>query len=53
MPSPLKLISSMATKQVLAELIAQYHATGASRVELEAVGGVDAASACRPARLSM
>jgi molybdate transport system substrate-binding protein len=43
MPSPLKLISSMATKQVLAELIAQYHDTGAARVELEAVGGVDAA----------
>lgn len=43
MPSPLKLISSMATRQVLAELIAQYHDTGAPRVELEAVGGVDAA----------
>lgn len=43
MASTLSLISSMATKQVLAELIAQYQAQSSDTVHLESVGGVDAA----------
>lgn len=43
MASTLKIISSMATKQVLAELIAQYRQDHALDIELESVGGVDAA----------
>ena len=43
MPSPIRIISSMATKQVLAELVAQFHQVSAHRVEVESVGGVDAA----------
>lgn len=43
MASTLKIISSMATKQVLAELIAQYRQHHAVDIELESVGGVDAA----------
>ena len=41
MASPIRIISSMATKQVLADLIALYQ-QGAV-IELESVGGVDAA----------
>ncbi len=43
MASSIRLISSMATKQVLAELIAQYQAQAPHTVQLESVGGVDAA----------
>lgn len=43
MASTLKIISSMATKQVLAELIAQYRQDHALDIQLESVGGVDAA----------
>lgn len=43
MASTLKIISSMATKQVLAELIALYRQDHALDIVLESVGGVDAA----------
>jgi molybdate transport system substrate-binding protein len=44
MASPIRIISSMATKQVLADLIALYQQTHPDTViELESVGGVDAA----------
>lgn len=43
MVSTLKIISSMATRQVLAELIALYRQGQAVEVQLESVGGVDAA----------
>ena len=43
MASTLKIISSMATKQVLAELIAQYRQGHDLDIQLESVGGVDAA----------
>ncbi|WP_082524620.1 substrate-binding domain-containing protein [Pseudorhodoferax sp. Leaf274] len=43
MASTLKIISSMATKQVLAELIALYRKDHAVDIALESVGGVDAA----------
>ena len=39
----LKLISSMATRQVLAELAAAWHAESGVEVTIESVGGVDAA----------
>jgi len=39
----LKIISSMATRQVLAELVAQYKAHQAADIVVESVGGVDAA----------
>ena len=43
MTSALKLISSMATRQLLLDLIAIYRSESAQDVTLEAVGGVDAA----------
>jgi molybdate transport system substrate-binding protein len=44
MASPIRIISSMATKQVLADLIALYQqAQPGLAIELESVGGVDAA----------
>ena len=44
MASPIRIISSMATKQVLADLIALYRqAQPDTVIELESVGGVDAA----------
>ncbi|MEO7128114.1 MAG: substrate-binding domain-containing protein [Rhodoferax sp.] len=39
----ISIISSMATRQVLAELIAQFQQTTAQQISLESVGGVDAA----------
>ena len=39
----IKLISSMATRQVLAELAAQWQSTTGTQVTIESVGGVDAA----------
>lgn len=43
MAAPLKIISSMATRQVLAELVAAYRAVQGVETEVESVGGVDAA----------
>ncbi len=43
MKTPLTAISSMATRQVLAELLQAYQAQCAQVVQLESVGGVDAA----------
>lgn len=43
MATPLRIISSMATKQLLADLVAQYSQGSGQAVELESVGGVDAA----------
>ena len=40
---PIKLISSMATREILTELIAQYQATTSQTVVAEAAGGVDVA----------
>jgi molybdate transport system substrate-binding protein len=40
---PIKGISSMATRQLLAELVAAYTQRAACAVEMESVGGVDAA----------
>ena len=39
----LKIISSMATKKLLAELVAQFQQTTAQAIETETVGGIDAA----------
>lgn len=43
MTARLRMISSMATRQVLADLIAAYEQAGGAATVLEAVGGVDAA----------
>ena len=43
MNTDLSLISSMATRQLLAALAEAWQLAGGSRVKLEAVGGVDAA----------
>ena len=42
-PAPLNGISSMATRQLLAELLAQWQAQGGQPVAMRSVGGVDAA----------
>ena len=42
-PAPLNGISSMATRQLLAELLAQWQAHGGQPVAMASVGGVDAA----------
>lgn len=42
-PEPIRIISSMATKQILADLVAQYQAKTGQAVHVESVGGVDAA----------
>ena len=47
MTAPLKMISSMATRQVLADLAAGYEARASRKVALESVGGVDAAKRVR------
>ena len=45
MPSePLKLVSSMATREVLAALAAEYERSGGQRVVTQAAGGVDVAN---------
>jgi len=41
--APLKLLSSMATREVLAELVAEYERAAAQPVVAEAAGGVDVA----------
>ena len=43
MTAPLKIVSSMAARQVLAELVAAFEIRSSLAVELESVGGVDAA----------
>jgi len=47
MPGPLKIVSSMATRQVLAELAREFEARSSLAVALESVGGVDAAKRVR------
>ena len=47
MASQIRIISSMATRQVLADLVAQFQRSNAQEVVLEAVGGVDAARRAR------
>jgi molybdate transport system substrate-binding protein len=42
-PSPLKLLSSMATREVLGEIVSQYQRDAAQPVTTEAAGGVDVA----------
>lgn len=43
MSEPLRIISSMATRQLLADLVAQFERSLNQRVRVESVGGVDAA----------
>jgi molybdate transport system substrate-binding protein len=47
MSSQIRIISSMATRQVLAELVAQYQQNTAVQIATESVGGVDAAKRVR------
>jgi molybdate transport system substrate-binding protein len=47
MAPQIRSVSSMATRQVLAELVAQYRQTCELRIETESVGGVDAARRVR------
>jgi molybdate transport system substrate-binding protein len=47
MTAPLTVISSMATRQVLADLAAAYEARASRKVAVESVGGVDAAKRVR------
>lgn len=47
MSSELTGVSSMATKQILAELVASYSAQTGRRVAIESIGGVDAAKRVR------
>ena len=47
MTAPLKIVSSMATRQVLGELVAAYAEGSTRAVALESVGGVDAARRVR------
>lgn len=47
MPAALKLVSSMATRQVLAALLRDYEVRTGQAVALESVGGVDAAKRVR------
>jgi molybdate transport system substrate-binding protein len=43
MAAPLKIISSMATRQLLADLVSQYRKDAVPEIHVESVGGVDAA----------
>ena len=47
MAAPIRMISSMATRQLLAELVAAYERESGRSVTSEAVGGVDAAKRVR------
>ncbi len=47
MTAPLRILSSMATRQVLAELVDAFELRSSQAVELESVGGVDAAKRVR------
>ena len=43
MPEPIRIISSMATRQLLSALIAEFARESSQPVQLESVGGVEAA----------
>ena len=43
MAEPIRIISSMATRQLLADLVAEFNKTSTQAVQVESVGGVDAA----------
>jgi len=43
MATPLKILSSMATRQLLADLVAAFRETASLEIQVESVGGVDAA----------
>jgi molybdate transport system substrate-binding protein len=43
MSTPIRIISSMATKQILTDLVAKYQAATGQTASIESVGGVDAA----------
>ena len=43
MSSPIRIISSMATRQLLADLVTQFQQASGQSVDVESVGGVDAA----------
>ena len=43
MAEPIRIISSMATRQLLADLVAEFGKTSSQAVQVESVGGVDAA----------
>ena len=43
MAPPLKILSSMATRQLLADLVAAFRETASLEIQVESVGGVDAA----------
>lgn len=47
MNAPIRIISSMATRQVLADLVQQFEQQSPARVLVESVGGVDAARRVR------
>jgi molybdate transport system substrate-binding protein len=47
MSNPLKLLSSMATRELLSELVAQYQRSSGQSVTSEAAGGVDVAKRVR------
>ena len=47
MTSPIHVVSSMATRQVLAELVRAFEARSSQEVRVESVGGVDAARRVR------
>jgi molybdate transport system substrate-binding protein len=47
MTSPIRIVSSMATRQVLAELVDAFRMRSSHEVRLESVGGVDAARRVR------
>lgn len=47
MAASIKVISSMATRQLLADLVAQFQLSSQQRVTVESVGGVDAAKRVR------
>ena len=43
MAEPIRIICSMATRQLLADLVAEFRKTSSQAVQVESVGGVDAA----------
>ena len=47
MTAPIRIVSSMATRQVLSELVDAFKARSSHEVQLESVGGVEAARRVR------
>jgi molybdate transport system substrate-binding protein len=47
MSTPLKIVSSMATRQLLADLVALYRQRNSQAIEVESIGGIDAAKRVR------